>query len=181
MTTSTDGSAIPGFPAKRTADIVGISYRQLDYWARTGVLRPSLVEATGSGSRRQYSYSDLLELKIIKGLRDAGISLKKISSIFQYVRHELDEDVTAARLVIDGSNVVFARGDAELIDVLQRGQGVLNVLPLSNVRRDVDAAIVELRPTDRGDDQYDEDDDLDGAEDDGSGHGDVSWAATGGR
>lgn len=135
-----------GYSAKLTAEVVGITYRQLDYWARTGLLVPSMARATGSGSRRQYSYGNLLELKVIKRLLDAGIKLEKVRSIFEYMRSELREDISRANLVIDGSNVVCARSDAEFIDVLQRGQGVLNVLPLSSVKQEVDAAIIEFRP-----------------------------------
>ena len=135
-----------GYSARLAADVVGITYRQLDYWARTGLIVPSLVQATGSGSRRQYSYGNLLELKVIKRLLDAGIKLEKVRSIFEYMRSELQEDISRANLVIDGSNVVCARSDAEFIDVLQKGQGVLNVLPLSNVKQEVDAAIIEFRP-----------------------------------
>ena len=136
-----------GYSAKLTADVVGITYRQLDYWARTDLVVPSLAQATGSGSRRQYSYANLLELKVIKRLLDSGIKLEKVRSIFDYMRSELQEDVSRANLVIDGSNVVCARSDAEFIDVLQRGQGVLNVLPLSSVKQEVDAAIIEFRPS----------------------------------
>lgn len=136
-----------GYSAKLTADVVGITYRQLDYWARTDLVVPSLARATGSGSRRQYSYANLLELKVIKRLLDSGIKLEKVRSIFEYMRSELQEDISRANLVIDGSNVVCARSEAEFIDVLQRGQGVLNVLPLSNVKQEVDAAIIELRPS----------------------------------
>ena len=135
-----------GYSAKLTAEVVGITYRQLDYWARTGLLVPSMARATGSGSRRQYSYGNLLELKVIKRLLDAGIKLEKVRSIFEYMRSELREDISRANLVIDGSNVVCARSDAEFIDVLQKGQGVLNVLPLSSVKQEVDAAIIEFRP-----------------------------------
>jgi DNA-binding transcriptional MerR regulator len=137
---------VQGYSAKLTADVVGITYRQLDYWARTDLVVPSLARATGSGSRRQYSYANLLELKVIKRLLDSGIKLEKVRSIFEYMRSELREDISRANLVIDGSNVVCARSEAEFIDVLQRGQGVLNVLPLSNVKQEVDAAIIELRP-----------------------------------
>ena len=138
---------VQGYSAKLTADVVGITYRQLDYWARTDLVVPSLARATGSGSRRQYSYANLLELKVIKRLLDSGIKLEKVRSIFEYMRSELREDISRANLVIDGSNVVCARSEAEFIDVLQRGQGVLNVLPLSNVKQEVDAAIIELRPS----------------------------------
>ncbi|MFV0315744.1 MAG: MerR family transcriptional regulator [Microthrixaceae bacterium] len=135
-----------GFSGRKTAEIVGISYRQLDYWARTDLVRPSLADARGSGSRRRYSYRDLLELKVIKQLLDAGLKLESVREVFAYLRESLGEDVTTANLVINGKNsVVVASGD-ELIDVLNAGQGVFNVLALGGVKDDLDAAIVELRP-----------------------------------
>ena len=73
-----------GYSGKKTAEIVGISYRQLDYWARTDLLRPSLTDASGSGSRRRYSYRDLLELKVIKSLLDAGIKLESVREVFPF-------------------------------------------------------------------------------------------------
>jgi DNA-binding transcriptional MerR regulator len=140
---SVDGST-QGFSGTKAAQIVGITYRQLDYWARTDLVRPSLADASGSGSRRRYSYRDLLELKVIKTLLDSGIKLESVRDVFHYLRHHLGEDVASAHLVISGSQVVLCGGD-ELVDVLRRGQGVLNVLPLASVKTDVDAAI-ELRP-----------------------------------
>jgi DNA-binding transcriptional MerR regulator len=134
-----------GFSGRRTADIVGITYRQLDYWARTDLVRPSLADANGSGSRRLYSYADLLELKVIKSLLDAGIRLESVREAFTYMRDHLGEDVTTANLVIRGSAVLVST-DEELVDVVKQGQGVLNVLPLGSVKEQVDAAIVELRP-----------------------------------
>ncbi len=136
-----------GFSGKKTAEIVGISYRQLDYWARTDLVRPSLVDAAGSGSRRSYSYQDLLELKVIKTLLDAGIRLETVRDIFGYLRNELDEDVASANLVISGTTSVLVRSGEEIIDLIQGGQGVLNVLPLAGVKQGLDAAIVELFPT----------------------------------
>lgn len=132
-----------GFSGTRAAEIVGISYRQLDYWARTDLIRPSLSEAAGSGSRRQYSYRDLLELRVIKSLLDAGIRLENVREVFQYLRHRVDGDIASAHLVINGSSVVLCDGD-ELVDVVRSGQGVLNVLPLSHVIDDVDAEIVRI-------------------------------------
>lgn len=135
-----------GFSGRKTAEIVGITYRQLDYWARTDLVRPSLADAQGSGSRRRYSYRDLLELKVIKQLLDAGLKLESVREVFSYLRESLGEDVTTANLVINGRNsVVVASGD-ELIDVLNAGQGVFNVLALGGVKDDLDAAIVEFRP-----------------------------------
>ncbi|CAN5867327.1 hypothetical protein BH24ACT3_BH24ACT3_11350 [soil metagenome] len=133
-----------GFTGRRTAEIVGITYRQLDYWARTDLVRPSLVDATGSGSRRRYSYTDLLELKVIKMLLDAGIRLESVREAFTYLREGLGEDVTTANLVISGNSALLVRSGEELIDVVNNGQGVLNLLPLGGVKEELDAAIVEL-------------------------------------
>ena len=135
-----------GFSGKRTAEIVDITYRQLDYGARTDLVKPSMAEATGSGSRRKYSYRDLLELKVIKSLLDAGIRLEQVRKVFAYMRNQLGEDVASANLVIDGSNSVLVNTGEELIDLLQNGQGVLNVLPLSGVKEQVDTRIVLLYP-----------------------------------
>jgi DNA-binding transcriptional MerR regulator len=140
-----DRAMTEGFSGRRAAEIVGITYRQLDYWARTDLVRPSLADANGSGSRRSYSYRDLLELKVIKSLLDAGIRLESVREAFTYLRDHLGEDVTTANLVIRGSSVLVST-DEELVDVVRRGQGVLNILPLGGVKDEVDAAIVELRP-----------------------------------
>jgi DNA-binding transcriptional MerR regulator len=135
-----------GYSGARAAEIVGISYRQLDYWARTDLVRPSLVDAKGSGSRRRYSYTDLLELRVIKSLLDAGIKLENVREIFSYLRQHLDGDITSANLVIQGSTAVLIESDGELIDLVKKGQGVLNVLPLAGVREEMDARIRELHP-----------------------------------
>lgn len=135
------------FSGTQAAEIVGITYRRLDYWARTDLVRPSGTDATGSGSRRRYTYRDLLELKVIKKLLDAGIRLESIREVFDYMRAHVDTDISAAHLVINGSTVVLCDGN-ELIDVLRHGQGVLNVLPMSGVRDEVDRRIISLRPED---------------------------------
>jgi len=136
-----------GFSGREAADIVGITYRQLDYWARTDLVRPSLADAKGSGSRRRYSYRDLIELKLIKTLLDAGQKLERVRAAFDYVR-ELGDDLASAQLVIAGDSVVLVSEGQDLIDVVNRyqGQGVLNLLALDGVVQQVDAAIVELRP-----------------------------------
>ncbi|HEY5859244.1 MAG TPA: MerR family transcriptional regulator, partial [Actinomycetota bacterium] len=85
------------------------------------------------------------ELKVIKSLLDAGIRLEAVREAFTYMRDHLGEDVTTANLVIRGSSVLVST-DEELVDVVKRGQGVLNVLPLGSVKSEIDAAIVELRP-----------------------------------
>jgi DNA-binding transcriptional MerR regulator len=135
-----------GFSGTRTAEIVGITYRQLDYWARTDLVRPSMADAKGSGSRRKYSYRDLLELKIIKQLLDAGIKLETVRDVFANLRQHVGDDITSANIVIDGATAVLARDDGELIDLVRTGQGVLNVLSLGRVAEEVNASISELFP-----------------------------------
>lgn len=132
-----------GHSGTDAARIVGITYRQLDYWARTDLVRPSLSDATGSGSRRRYSYRDLLELRMIKTLLDAGIKLESVRTVFEYLREHVSTDIASAHIVINGSSVVLCEGD-QLIDVLRQGQGVLNVLPLAGVKDEVDAQLVSL-------------------------------------
>lgn len=146
--TDTSETALDGFSGRRAADIVGITYRQLDYWARTDLVRPSLADARGSGTRRRYSYRDLLELKLIKTLLDNGIRLEAIREAFDYLRGQLGEDISTAKLIITGTSAVLVRENDELIDVVNRyqGQGVLNLLALDGVKEQVDAKIVELFP-----------------------------------
>jgi DNA-binding transcriptional MerR regulator len=125
------------------------------------LVRPSGADATGSGSRREYTYRDLLELKVIKKLLDAGIRLESIRDVFAYMREHVDTDISAAHLVINGSSVILCDGD-ELIDVLRHGQGVLNVLPMSGVRDEVDRRIISFTPSTNeivGSESNDDDDD----------------------
>jgi DNA-binding transcriptional MerR regulator len=132
-----------GYSGTRTAKVVGISYRQLDYWARTDLIRPSLSDASGSGSRRSYSYNDLLELKAIKKLLDSGIKLEQVRKVFAYLREHVSTDIAAAHIVIDGGSVMLCDGD-ELVDVLKNGQGVLNVLSLGGVRDELEADLAPV-------------------------------------
>lgn len=138
------GHGETGYSGRQAAQIVGITYRQLDYWARTDLIRPSLVDAAGSGSRRKYSYRDLLELKVVKNLLDAGIRLESVREAFAYLRDHLGEDVASVNLVISGKQSVLVRTGEEIIDLLREGQGVLNILPLAGVKDEVDAAIVQF-------------------------------------
>ena len=124
-------SGTEGYSGKRAAEIADITYRQLDYWARTDLVRPSLARASGSGSRRLYAYRDLLELRAVKSLLDAGIRLELVREVFSFLTTHLDEDVTRVNLVISGSSVMVRTGEEEIVDLLRHGQGVLNILPLS--------------------------------------------------
>ena len=135
-----------GYRGPQVCSIVGITYRQLDYWARTDLIRPSLADAQGSGSQRRYSYRDLVELKVIKSLLDAGVSLKQARTAIGYLRENLGEDVATANLVINGTGSILARNGDELIDILRNGQTVFNIVALAGVQEQVDAAIREFAP-----------------------------------
>src|ERR1700761_4146786 len=100
-----DGSE-PGYRGSQVCSIVGITYRQLDYWARTGLLRPSIADATGSGSQRRYSYGDVVELKVIKRLLDAGLKLQQARQAVDCLRGEFGGDLATAQLVLVGSRSV---------------------------------------------------------------------------
>ena len=140
----------PGYSGTDTAKIVGITYRQLDYWARTDLIKPSLEEAKGSGSRRRYSYRDLLELRIIKTLLDAGIKLESVRDVFANLREHVGADISSANIVISGTSSVVLQTNDELIELMSRGQGVLNILPLAGVKAGVDQGIASLPGGARG-------------------------------
>jgi DNA-binding transcriptional MerR regulator len=119
--------AEPGFRGPQVCKIVGITYRQLDYWARTDLVRPSVMDANGSGTQRLYSFRDLLELKVIKQMLDAGISLQSARKAVESLRG-FRKDLASARIVIQGASVVLAENDAQVMDLLRGGQGVLSVV-----------------------------------------------------
>ena len=141
-----DGTTEEGYRGPQVCTLVGITYRQLDYWARTDLLRPSITEARGSGTQRRYSYRDLLELKVIKNLLDAGVSLQLARRGIEYIRKNLGEDIASASLVMNGPRSVLARSDGEVIDLMRKGQGVMSIVALGPVVDELDSAIHELRP-----------------------------------
>jgi len=138
-TTETDG-----FGGPQVCQLVGITYRQLDHWARTGLLRPSLAEAQGSGTKRLYSYRDVLELKVIKRLIDGGVSLQSARRAVGCLRQDLGADLASANLVLSDTHSVLAHTDGELVDLLAHGQGVFNVVPLSGVVDELAADVVRI-------------------------------------
>jgi len=133
-----------GFGGPQACKIVGITYRQLDYWARTDLIRPSLADARGSGTQRRYSYRDLVELKVIKGLLDGGVSLRSARRAVEYLRSNLGEEIATASLVFSNGASVLVRSDGELVDVLRHGQGVLSIVALGGVVNELEAAITAL-------------------------------------
>ena len=119
-----------GYRAPQVCRMVGITYRQLDYWARTGFMVPSLQQARGSGSQRLYSFADLVQLKVIKRLLDAGMDLRRIRSAFGALSNQMsswsweDGEVTLAS---DGASIYALKSPEQVIDLLQKGQGVFGV------------------------------------------------------
>jgi DNA-binding transcriptional MerR regulator len=134
-----------GFRGPGVCKIVGITYRQLDYWARTDLLKPSISDAKGSGTQRVYSYTDLLKLKVIKQLLDEGMSLQKARSAIEALE-EAGTDPTTANLVLNGAHSLLIYDGGQILDLLKGGQGVLNIVPLAGVVEELDAAIHEFRP-----------------------------------
>jgi len=141
------GGVDEGFRGAQVCALVGITYRQLDYWARTDLLRPSITDATGSGSQRRYSYRDVLELKVIKRLLDAGLKLQQARQAVECLREDFGANLASSQLVLIGSRSVLAHSDGEIVDLLAGGQGVFNILPLSGVVSELEAAIVEITTT----------------------------------
>lgn len=125
----TSGDVVAGYRAPQVCALVDITYRQLDYWARTGLIKPSVQSAAGSGSQRLYSFTDLVQLKVVKRLLDAGMSLKRIRTAVEILREQLQSnnplrDVT---LLSDGATIYAAHSPDEVVDVFKRGQGVFGI------------------------------------------------------
>ena len=129
-----------GFSGPTVCRLTGVTYRQLDYWARTGLVTPSITPATGSGSKRSYSYSDVLEVKVIKSLLSSGVALNRARQAVECLRTSLGADLAASSLVLSDAGSVLAHDDGELVDLLRGGQGVFNIVPVANV-------VAELRTT----------------------------------
>ncbi len=116
-----------GYRVPQVCKIAGISYRQLDYWARTELVTPSIRDAGGSGTQRLYSLRDLMLLKVIKRLIDTGISLQKIRAAVEFLRESLQEEPTGTTLISDGQRIYACASPEEIIDLVQRGQGVFAI------------------------------------------------------
>ena len=130
-----------GFSGPLVCRLTGVTYRQLDYWARTGLVTPSITPATGSGSKRSYGYSDVLEVKVIKSLLDAGVSLAKARQAVECLRGALGADLASASLVLSEHGSVLAHSDGDLVDLLRGGQGVFNIVPLGGVVAELSTTI----------------------------------------
>ena len=136
-----------GYRGPTACAAAGITYRQLDYWARTGLVEPSVRGAAGSGSQRLYSFRDILLLKVIKSLLDAGISLQQIRTAVAHLRARGTDDLTRVTLMSDGASVYECTSNDEVIDLLQGGQGVFGIA-IGGVWREIEGSLAEL-PSER--------------------------------
>ncbi|MEV1290923.1 MerR family transcriptional regulator [Pseudonocardia sp. NPDC049635] len=138
-----------GFRGPTACQVVGITYRQLDYWARTGLVVPSIRGAAGSGSQRLYSFKDVLVLKIVKRLLDAGVSLQNIRIAVEHLRRRGIRDLAGITLFSDGTTVYECTSPEEVVDLLQGGQGVFGIA-VSGAMREISGVIKDF-PVERAD------------------------------
>jgi len=136
-----------GFRAPEAVRIAGISYRQLDYWTRTGLITPSVNDAHGSGSQRLYSFQDLATLKVIKRLLDTGVSLQRVRKAVEHL-NKMRRRPHGVTLMSDGNGVYEAHSPEAVVDLLKNGQGVFAIsldAVWNDVQTDVDAARPKAR------------------------------------
>jgi DNA-binding transcriptional MerR regulator len=136
-----------GYRGPTACNAAGITYRQLDYWARTGLVEPTVRTAGGSGTQRLYSFRDVLLLKVIKGLLDAGVSLQQIRTAVHHLRARGTQDLTRVTLMSDGATIYECRTPEEINDLLQGGQGVFGIA-IGGVWREVEGSLADL-PSER--------------------------------
>ena len=132
-----------GYRGAVAARAAGISYRQLDYWARTELVQPTVRPASGSGTQRLYGFRDILVLKLVKRLLDTGISLQQIRTAVDQLREAGVSDLAQTTLMSDGASVYLCTSDDEVIDLVSRGQGVFGIA-VGKVLREVENSLVEL-------------------------------------
>ena len=143
-----------GYRGAIAARAAGISYRQLDYWARTELVEPTVRGAAGSGSQRLYGFRDILVLKLVKRLLDTGISLQQIRTAVNQLREAGVSDLAQTTLMSDGASVYLCTSDDEVIDLVSRGQGVFGIA-VGKVLREVESSLIELDSV-KGEDPADE-------------------------
>lgn len=131
-----------GFRGPQVCKIVDISYRQLDYWARTKLVIPSVQDAQGSGSQRLYSFENLVELKLVKNLLDAGMTLQRVRDAITYL-HDLGHDLSGITIASDGKSVYACKSKEEVWDLLRKGQGVFSIT-IDPVMKQLEGSVSEL-------------------------------------
>jgi DNA-binding transcriptional MerR regulator len=146
----TEQDAGTGYRGTTACRVAGITYRQLDYWARTGLVQPSIRPATGSGTHRLYSFRDILVLKVVKRLLDTGVSLHQIRTAVTHLRERGVDDLAQITLMSDGASVYECTSPDEVVDLVQGGQGVFGIA-VGRVWRDIEGTLSEM-PTESLDD-----------------------------
>ncbi len=136
-----------GYRVPEVCKVVGISYRQLDYWARTGLVTPSIREAGGSGTQRLYSFQDLLQLKVVKNLIDAGVSLQQIRRAIDYLR-ESKQPLHGVTLMSDGRRIYTPESPEAVIDLISKGQGVF-AIAVDKVWTDLEGSLAKSQKASR--------------------------------
>ncbi len=132
-----------GYRGPTACKAAGITYRQLDYWARTQLVEPTVRSASGSGTQRLYSFRDVLVLKIVKRLLDTGVSLQQIRSSVEHLRTRGVEDLAGITLMSDGASVYECTSASEVIDLVQAGQGVFGIA-IGRVWRELETNLAQL-------------------------------------
>jgi DNA-binding transcriptional MerR regulator len=136
-----------GYRVPEVCKAVGISYRQLDYWARTGLVTPSVREAGGSGTQRLYSFRDMLVLRIIKKLLDAGVGLQQIRKAVDYLK-EMRQPLHSVTLMSDGNRIYAPESPDAVIDLLSKGQGVF-AIAVDKVVSDLEGTLAKTQKRSR--------------------------------
>ena len=136
-----------GYRGPIACSAAGITYRQLDYWARTGLVEPSVRPALGSGTQRLYGFRDILFLKVVKRLLDTGVSLQNIRTAVAHLRERGVDDLTDLTLMSDGASVYECTSEDEVIDLVRGGQGVFGIA-VGRVWREVEGSLAKL-PSER--------------------------------
>jgi DNA-binding transcriptional MerR regulator len=135
--------AAVGYRGVTACAAAGITYRQLDYWARTGLVVPSVRDASGSGTQRLYSFRDIVVLKVVKRLLDAGVSLQNIRKAIETLRQWGEEDLATMTLISDGTTVYECRSAEEVVDLLQGGQGVFGIA-IGGAFKEIQGSLADL-------------------------------------
>ncbi|MDR0944931.1 MAG: MerR family transcriptional regulator [Bifidobacteriaceae bacterium] len=132
-----------GYRGPTACRAAGITYRQLDYWARTGLVEPSVRAAAGSGTQRLYSFRDILVLKVVKRLLDTGVSLQQIRTAVGHLRAQGVEELAGVTLMSDGASVYECTSADEVFDLVQGGQGVFGIA-VGRVWQEVEGTLAQL-------------------------------------
>jgi len=133
-----------GYRGATACVAAGITYRQLDYWARTELVVPSIKSASGSGSQRLYGFGDILVLKIVKRLLDTGVSLQNIRTAVEHLRSRGVSDLERMTLMSDGVSIYECSSADQIVDLLQGGQGVFGIA-ISKVWSEVEGSLSTLQ------------------------------------